>query len=345
MEYNPLGRSGLIVSDLCLGTMIFGEDSGRSTPPDEATSIIHRFLDAGGNHIDTANVYADGRSEEIVGAAIQDRREEVVVATKVRFPRGEGPNAQGLSRQHIMQAVHQSLRRLQTDWIDLLYMHCWDPVTPLDESLRAFDDLVQQGKVRYIGVSNFKAWQLMKALGLCERQGWARFIAGQYQYSLIKRDIEYEFLDLCTTEGIGLTPWSPLGGGFLSGKYTPGERPTDPEEAGRIAMMGEEAEEAWHRRNTRRNWDVLEAVDAVAQERGATQAQIAIAWLRAQDSVSSVLLGVRTMEQLEENLGAASIDLTEEEQSRLDEASALPELYPYRFIEAYGARDVAAFGD
>lgn len=343
MNVNTLGRSGLVVSDLCLGTMIFGEDSGRSTPADEATRIIHRYLDAGGNHIDTANVYADGRSEEIVGAAIEDRRSDVVLATKVRFPRGEGANEQGLSRQHIMQEVHASLRRLQTDWIDLLYMHCWDPVTPLSESLRAVDDLVRDGKVRYVGVSNFKAWQLMKALGLCDANGWARFVAGQYQYSLIKRDIEYEFTDLCATEGVGLTPWSPLGGGFLSGKYDPDERPTDPEEEGRIAMMGDEAEEAWHRRNTERNWRILEAVDAIASARGATHAQIALAWLRAQDVVSSVILGVRTLEQLEENLGAAAIDLTADELDRLDAASALPELYPYRFIEDYGARDVSAW--
>jgi aryl-alcohol dehydrogenase-like predicted oxidoreductase len=342
---NPLGRSGLIVSDLGLGTMIFGEASGRSTPPDEAKDIIHRYLDAGGNHVDTANVYADGRSEEIVGEAIADRRADVVLATKVRFPRGEGANEQGLSRQHIMQEVHASLRRLDTSWIDLLYMHCWDPVTPLAESLRAFDDLVRQGKVRYVGVSNFKAWQLMKALGLSDANGWARFVAGQYQYSLVKRDIEYEFLDLCQTEGIGLTPWSPLGGGFLSGKYAPDERPTDPAEEGRIAMMGAEAEEAWHRRNTERNWNVLETVDAIAQARGATHAQVALAWLRGREVVSSVILGVRTMEQLEENLGAATLDLTEEERDRLDAASALPERYPYRFIDAYGARDVAAFGD
>jgi len=344
MHYNPLGRSGLLVSDLCLGTMIFGEDSGRSTPADEAERMIHRFLDAGGTHVDTANVYADGRSEEIVGRAIADRRADVVLATKVRFPRGEGPNQSGLSRQHILEEVHNSLRRLKTDYLDLLYMHCWDPLTPIEESLRAFDDLVRAGKVRYIGVSNFKAWQLMKALALSDAHDGARFVAGQYQYSLIKRDIEYEFADLCLEEGVGLTPWSPLGGGFLSGKYSPDDRPTDPHSDGRIAMMGEEAEEAWHRRNTARNWDILDAVDAVAAERGATHAQIALAWLRAQDTVSSVILGARTLAQLDENLGAAEIQLSEEEHERLDTASALPELYPYRFIADYGARDVAPFG-
>jgi aryl-alcohol dehydrogenase-like predicted oxidoreductase len=337
MQYNTLGRTGLLVSDLCLGTMIFGEDSDRSTPAHEAKRLIHRFLRAGGNHIDTANVYADGRSEKIVGEAVADQREDVVLATKVRFPRGEQPNDQGLSRHHILREVDKSLRRLDTDYVDLLYMHCWDPLTPIEESLRAFDDLVTQGKVRYIGVSNFKAWQVMKALGISDAHDWVRFAAGQYQYSLVKRDVEYEFTDLFAEEGIGLTPWSPLAGGFLSGKYDPDDRPTDADE-GRIAVMGEEAEEAWHRRNTERNWDILEAVDAVARERGATHAQIALAWLRAQDVVDSVILGARTMEQLDENLEAATIDLTDEEQSRLDDASQPRELYPYRFIEDYGER-------
>lgn len=342
MQYNPLGRSGLLVSDLCLGTMIFGEDSERSTPPDVATRMIHQFLDAGGTHIDTADVYADGRSEEIVGRAIQGRRDRVVLATKVRFPRGDGPNDAGLSRQHIMQEVHASLRRLQTDVIDLLYMHCWDPVTPLAESLRAFDDLVHAGKVRYVGVSNFKAWQLMKGLSLSDANGWARFIAGQYQYSLIERGIEDEFADLCATEGVGLTPWGPLGGGFLSGKYSPDDRPDDASD-GRIGVMGDEAEEAWHRRNTARNWDILEAVDAVAQTHDATHAQVALAWLRAQPTVSSVIIGARTPDQLSENLGAATLSLTDDDLDRLTTASAPPERYPYRFIDAYGARDIRAW--
>ena len=248
-----LGNSGLLVSELALGTMVFGETGSRGTAAGDATRMIHRYLDAGGNHIDTADVYADGRSEEIVGAALQGHRAGVVLATKVRFSTGDGPNDAGLSRYHIMRGVEASLRRLQTDVIDLLYMHCWDPLTPLEESLGAFDDLVTAGKVHYIGVSNFKAWQLMKALGISDRTGRVRFVAAQYQYSLIERDIDREFGDLLTSENIGLVPWSPLGGGFLSGKYRPGDRPTGPE--GRLAVMGDEAEESWGRRSTDRDGD------------------------------------------------------------------------------------------
>ena len=228
-----------MVSDLCLGTMVFGEENSRGTDARAATRIIHKFLDAGGNHIDTANVYAGGRSEEIVGAAIKDRRDRAILATKVRHRTGENLNDQGLSRYHMIRSVEASLRRLQTDVIDLFIAHAWDPLTPLEETLRAFDDLVTSGKVRYIGVSNFKAWQLMKALALSDAHGWARFSAAQYQYSLVERNIEHEISELCLHEGLGLTPWGPLGGGFLSGKYQPGGKPRK----GRLAMMPDETEE------------------------------------------------------------------------------------------------------
>lgn len=334
MTYRRLGNSGLIVSDLCLGTMIFGEDGPRSTSPETATRMIHRFLEAGGTFIDTADVYAGGRSEEIIGHALEGRRDDIVLATKVRFPTGDGQNDQGLSRHHIMRGVRASLRRLQADVIDVLYVHCWDPFTPLEETLRALDDLVSQGDVRYVGVSNFKAWQLVKALGISDANGYARFVAGQYQYSLVQRDLEYEFEDLCRTEGVGLVPWGPLGGGFLSGKYRRGERPSE----GRIATATEEQAESWGRRSTDQNWHVLEAVGEIAEERGATYAQIALAWLRAKPTVSSVIIGARTMDQLEDNLGAANLNLTPEEVDVLDAASALPELYPYSMIETYGTR-------
>lgn len=337
MKYKRLGNSGLFVSDLCLGTMIFGEDSQRSTSPKDAEEIIHTYLDMGGNHIDTANMYAGGRSEEIVGQALKGRRHDTVLATKVRFSTGSGPNDSGLSRGHIMAAVEASLKRLQTDYIDLYYMHCWDPLTPIEESLRAFDDLVTSGKVRYIGVSNFKAWQLMKSLALSDEHGWARFVAGQYQYSLVTRDIEYEFIDLCQSEGIGLTPWGPLGGGFLSGKYQRDKKPEDTEKF-RIASSPSEVAEAWHRRNIERNWVIVDAVAKVASQRAATHSQISLAWLRAQSCVSSVIMGVRTMDQLKDNMGAAEIDLTAEELALLDEASAMPELYPYHFLDQYGGR-------
>jgi aryl-alcohol dehydrogenase-like predicted oxidoreductase len=336
MKYRSLGKSGLLVSELCLGAMIFGEDGVRGADQKTAQKIIHKYLDAGGNHIDTANVYADGRSEKIVGEAIKNRRDQVILATKVRFSMGDGPNDEGLSRYHIMQSVEASLQRLQTDVIDLLYAHCWDPVTPLDETLRAFDNLVTAGKVRYIGVSNFKAWQLMKALALSDAHGWSRFVAAQYQYSLVERNIESEFSELCLTEGLGLTPWGPLGGGFLSGKYQPGDKP----EEGRLSMMSDETEEAWHRRSNERNWNILRVVDEISKAHRATYSQIALAWLMGQPAVSSVIIGVRTVAQLEDNLVASRISLTEEDLARLEKVSRLGERYPYRFIEQYGARDL-----
>jgi aryl-alcohol dehydrogenase-like predicted oxidoreductase len=334
MRYRRLGRSGLLVSELALGTMVFGEDSQRSTSPEDAVKIIHRFLDAGGNHIDTANVYAGGRSEEIVGKAIKGRRDRVVLATKVRFSMGEGPNDQGLSRYHILQGVEDCLRRLDTETIDLLYMHCWDPLTPIEESLRAFDDLVTAGKIRYIGVSNFKAWQLMKALASSDANGWARYVAAQYQYSLVNRDIEPEFTDLCLSEGVGITPWGPLGGGFLTGKYRRDERP----EEGRIAAMPPETEEAWDRRNIEQNWRIMDVVNDLAAKHDATHSQVALSWLIAQPAVASVIVGVRTLDQLEDNLGAVEVQLQAEEIRDLDRESALKEGYPYRFIKEYGAR-------
>ena len=337
MNYRRLGNSGLLVSDLALGTMIFGEKKERSTSADEATRIIHRYLDVGGNHIDTANVYAGGRSEEIVGEALHGHRDNVVLATKVRFPMGEGVNDGGLSRHHIFRSVEASLKRLQTDVIDLLYMHCWDPLTPIEESLRAFDDLVSVGKVRYIGVSNFKAWQLMKALGISEQYKWARFVAAQYQYSLVTRDIEKEYLDLCASEGVGLVPWGPLGGGFLSGKYQQNQKPTESAQ-GRLATSPSHEEEAWERRNIEHNWQIITAVNEVAAKYNATHSQIALAWLLTRTAVASIILGVRTLEQLNDNLGTSEISLTPEDINLLNQASATPAGYPYRFITNYGQR-------
>lgn len=336
MKYNTLGNSGLAVSELALGTMIFGEEGQRGTDKSTAIDIIHHYLDQGGNHIDTANVYAGGRSEEIVGRALQGKRERAVIASKVRFSMGEGPNQEGLSRLHIMRSVEDSLRRLQVETIDLLYMHCWDPLTPLEESLRAFQDLVTSGKVRYIGVSNFKAWQLMKALGISDSKDWIRFVAAQYQYSLVERSIEYEISEICRRESLSLIPWGPLGGGFLSGKYHRG----DPPRSGRLAVMPEEAEEAWHRRAVERNWRVLDVMDDIATQYNVTHPQIAIAWLLAQPAVDSVILGARTMQQLEENLAAAAFQLPAEELDRLNQVSAPPSFYPYRFMDAYGTREL-----
>ncbi|MEO1513464.1 MAG: aldo/keto reductase [Bacteroidota bacterium] len=335
MQYKPIGNSGLITSNLTLGTMIFGEKSVRSTPKKEALAIIDRYLAAGGNHLDTADVYANGQSEQIVGEALKGRRSDVLVASKVRFRTSQNINAEGLSRWNITKGVHASLKRLQTDYLDLLYVHCFDPITPLEESIRALDDLIQSGKVRYIGISNFKAWQLMKAQGLCQQFNANKFIAAQYQYSLVKRDIEYEFFDLFESEGVGLLPWGPLGGGFLSGKYT-----RDQPQSGRIATTSEETEESWERRNTEKNWKIMDKMQELCKKHDATPSQLAIAWILSKPVVSSVILGVRTMEQLTDNLASNQLSLSAEDLGELDRLSTLEELYPYRMIEAYGARNL-----
>lgn len=337
MKFRKLGNSGLLVSELALGTMIFGEDSKRSTPEKAAVEIISAYIDHGGNHIDTANVYASGKSEEIVGKAIKGKRDKLVIATKVRGRIGDGPNEEGLSRYHIQRSVETSLKRLQIEHIDLLYMHTWDPLTPIQESLEAFNDLVKTGKVTYIGVSNFKTWQLMKSLGFSDQNGWARFVAAQYQYSLVSRDIEEEISELCEVEGVGIVPWGPLGGGFLTGKYQRGKPPKDPTE-GRIAVTTSEAEEYWERRATEKNWNILKVIDEIAKDHNATHSQVALQWLLAQNAVSSIIIGVRTIEQLNDNMKAATYSLSPEEKSKLTKVSEIPIRYPARFIRTYGNR-------
>ncbi len=322
----------MLVSELALGTMIFGEESARGTSADEAERMICHYLDSGGNHIDLADVYARGRAEEIIGQVVKGRRDQVVLTTKVRWPMGSGVNDVGLSRYHIQLGVEASLRRLQVETIDLLYLHGWDPLTPLEESLRTCDDLVRTGKIRYIGVSTFKAWQIMKALGICDKQGWVRFIAAQYQYSLVVRDIESEFIDLCQVEGLGLVPWGPLGGGFLSGKYRMNQRPQSASD-GRLAVTPDTSEEAWIRRATDHNWRVLDAVNTVAQNHpGSTPAQIALAWLLTRPAVASVIVGARTLNQLKDNLMAADLQLDEDEIAQLNTVSDMAAGYPYRMV-------------
>ncbi len=334
MEMRQLGRSGLLVSELCLGTMIFGEEGPRGTSPEVARQMIDRFLEAGGNFIDTANVYAGGRSEEIIGQALKGRRNQIVLATKVRHRRGPGANDTGLSRRHIIREVENSLRRLQTDTIDLYYAHMWDPLVSLEETLRAFDDLVTAGKVGYIGVSNFKAWQLMKALAISDSKGLSRFVAAQYQHSLVVRDIEREFVELFMSEGIGSVPWGPLGGGFLSGKYRREHAP----DKGRLASQAEQDEEAWSRRNTERNWAIIEAMGQIADTTGKSYSQIALNWLLGRPEVSSVIIGARTLKQLEDNLAATGWQLAGEERAELDRVSAIEPGYPYRMMALYGQR-------
>ena len=325
MEYRSLGRSGVMVSELCLGAMTFGRELDQAATKE----MIDRFIDAGGNFIDTANVYSQGTSEELTGKAIGGRRDDMVIATKVRFPMGSGVNDVGISRKHIMSACEASLRRLGTDYIDLYQVHCWDDVTPLEESLAAFTDLVRQGKVRYLGISNFTGWQVMKAMHLSEKYGFERFVSLQPQYSLVERHLEYELVEVCLDQGLGMLPWGPLGGGFVSGKYRKGEEP--PEDS-RIAHATDDMEEAWDKRATQRNWETLDVLGSISEETGRSYSQIAINWLLNKPGVTAPILGASKIEQLEDNLGASGWRLDDKQMQRLDEVSEPPTIYPYGFI-------------
>ena len=325
MEYRRLGDTGLMVSELCLGCMTFG----READEEASRGLVARFLEAGGNFVDTADVYTKGDSEEITGRAIKGVRDDVVLATKVRFPMGDGPNDVGLSRKHVIGGCEDSLRRLGTDHIDLYQVHCWDGATPLEETLSALSDLVRAGKVRYVGVSNFTAWQLMKSVSLSDALGFERFVCLQPQYSLVERNIEREVLPVCEEEGLGVIPWSPLGGGFLSGKYRRGE---EPPQGSRISEAVESMEEYWDRRATERNWRVLDVVGRISEETGKSYAQISLNWLLRQPAVTAPIIGARTLDQLEDNLGASGWELDEAQVSDLSEAGALEDVYPYRFI-------------
>jgi aryl-alcohol dehydrogenase-like predicted oxidoreductase len=326
MKYRTLGRSGLLVSELCLGTMTFG----KGTDEKDSIEMMHRFLDAGGNFIDTADVYVGGQSEEIVGKAIKERRNEVILATKVRMKVGPHPNDFGYSRKRIMEGIDASLKRLQTDYIDLYQLHVWDHLTPIEETIRTLDDLVTSGKVRYIGCSNFFAWHLMKSLSFSDFNRYVRFISIQPQYSLTNREMDREMFALCIEEDVGVIPWAPLGGGFLSGKYTDLGKPT----SGRFSL-GWTGEYDWERKFTDKNFTILHTLKEIAEEKGKTIAQVALNWLLAKEGVCSPIFGARTLEQFDENMGSVGWQLSKEEWDRLDQVSALPSEYPNRFIEKF----------
>jgi aryl-alcohol dehydrogenase-like predicted oxidoreductase len=324
MEYRYLASTGIKVSVFCLGCLTFGREL------DEATSmqLVDRYLDAGGNFLDTANVYSYGRSEEIVGRAIQGRRDGVVLATKVRMRMGDGVNDVGLSRKHIMAQVEGSLRRLGTDYIDLYYVHCWDEAADLQQTLRAMDDLVRAGKVRYWGISNFSGWQIALAATSCSYEGYAQPVALQPQYSLLVRGIEQEVLPAARAFALAVMPWSPLARGVLSGKYErEGQVPAGSRLGRRISWM-----DRWERWDVDRVWQALETVQGIAEGRGVTSAQVALNWLLCQPDVTAPIVGATSVEQLEENLGAAGWALSAEERSLLDDASASDAGYPYEFI-------------
>jgi aryl-alcohol dehydrogenase-like predicted oxidoreductase len=334
MQYRNLGRSGLKVSPLCLGTMTFGEADESSfmhgVGCDEATSfaIMDRALDARINFFDTADVYGqEGLSERVIGRWFghSGRRDDVVLATKFRFRMGEGPTGTGASRRRIVRCVEDSLRRLQTDRIDLYQIHMQDLDVPEEEILRALDDLVRAGKVLYIGASNYAAYHLTDSLWTSETRRLERFVSLQMQYSLVVRDLEREHVPLCRRHGVGIIPWSPLAGGFLTGKYRQDQAPP----------AGTRLDKWTDRRNgfdTTRNWAILDAIDAVAAEVGATPAQVSLAWLLHKPAVSSVIFGARTLAQLEDNLVAGTLALPDAAMQRLDEASAWELGYPYGFL-------------
>lgn len=327
MELRTLGNSGTIVSEYALGTMTFGAEADEQT----SHAIIDTYLDGGGTFIDTADVYSAGASETIIGrwlAQNPGRRGEVVIATKGRFPMGDGPNDLGLSRTHLRAALDASLSRLGVDHIDLYQLHAWDALTPLDETLGFLDQAVRDGKISYYGFSNYLGWQLTKAVQLARANGWAAPVTLQPQYNLLVRGIEHEIVPAALDAGIGLLPWSPLAGGWLSGKYTRDQSPTG---ATRLGENPKRGMEAWDKRNAdERTWQVIDAVAAVAEETGASSSQVALSWLADRPAVSSVILGARTVEQLTDNLAAADLTLTQEQRARLTDASApRADDYPY----------------
>src|SRR3954471_2716365 len=310
MEYRTLGRSGCAVSALCLGTMTFGAESDEKVSHEQ----LDRFVEAGGTFVDTADVYAKGESEAIIGRWFASRpsdvTDRVVLATKGRFPTADEPNGLGLSARHLTRALDASLSRLGLDAIDLYQAHAFDPLTPLDETLRTLDTFVRSGKIRYYGFSNFTGWQLTKAGPLARRLGLAAPVTLQPQYSLLVREIEWEIVPAALDAGLGLLPWSPLGGGWLSGKYQRDQRPTGATRLGEDPGRGMEA---WDRRGTERTWDVIDAVQQVAEARGVTMAEVALAWVTDRVGVTSTILGARTVDQLDTNLRAAGLHLSAEE--------------------------------
>jgi aryl-alcohol dehydrogenase-like predicted oxidoreductase len=327
MDYRLLGRSGLKISTITLGTMTMGGKGAfakvGNTGLADARRQIDLCLDAGVNLIDTADVYSAGASEEIVGEALAGKRKNgVLIASKARFPMGEGPNDRGASRHHLIRACEASLTRLRTDVIDLYQIHEWDGQTPLEETLAALDNLMQRGLVRYIGCSNYSGWHVMKALGISEREGLPRFVSQQIHYTLEAREAEYELVPIALDQGLGILVWSPLAGGLLSGKHRRDQ--ATPEGTRQLAGWTEPPI-----RDENRLWNIVEALIAIGKARGVSAAQVALAWLLGRPAVTSVVIGGRTEAQLKDNLEASALLLSPEERKRLDEVSQPPLLYPY----------------
>jgi aryl-alcohol dehydrogenase-like predicted oxidoreductase len=326
MEYRQLGRSGLKVSAVTLGTMTFGGKGkfqyvGNSDQA-EANRMVDIALDSGVNMLDTSDQYSSGIGEEMVGEAIKGKRGRVLIATKARFPMGDGPNDAGTSRHHLMNACEGSLKRLGVDHIDLYQLHGWDGQTPVEETMAALESLVSSGKVRYIGASNFTGWQLMKALGAADRAGGARFVSQQIHYTLDAREAEYELVPISLDQGLGILVWSPLAGGLLSGQYRRGQ--PDPQDGRNFAGFKEPPV-----RDKARLYDIIELLVEIGEAHGASAAEVALAWLLRRPAVASVVIGANTEAQLRANLKAADLRLTDEDMRRLHDVSKMPLLYPY----------------
>jgi len=335
MRYNQLGQTGLFVSEICLGAMTFGGQGmwkvvGSLDQP-AVTGLVTRALEAGVNFIDTADVYSEGRSEALVGQALKDagvKRSDIVIATKCYGRVGKGPNDIGASRGHIMDSVERSLERLQTDHIDLYQIHAQDSVTPVEETMRALDDLVSRGLVRYVGCSNWQAWKIMKALGIAEHHGYARFETLQAYYSIAGRDLERDIVPMLEDQKVGLLVWSPLAGGLLSGKFGPGSN--GPEDARRTAFDFPPV-------NKDRAWACVAAMREIGDAKGVSVARVALSWILSKPFVTSIIIGAKTAEQLEDNLAAANLTLSADELGKLDEVSALPAEYPGWMLGRQGA--------
>jgi aryl-alcohol dehydrogenase-like predicted oxidoreductase len=322
MRYRALADTGVFVSELCLGAMTFGGKGGiweaiGGMNQAEVDSMVGRALDAGINFVDTADVYATGESETMTGKALGGRRQDVILATKVRGRMGPGPNDVGLSRHHIMESVEASLKRLGTDYIDLYQIHRADPFTNIEDTVRALDDLVRQGKVRYVGCSNLGAWQLMQALAVADGQGLERFKCTQSYYSLLGREIEHDLIPLVEDQAMGLLVWSPLAGGFLSGKFTRAKK-----------GVGRRASFDFPPVDKEKGYDVDAVMQKIAKARGASVAQVALAWVLANDAVTTVIIGARNLKQLDDNIGAVDVELTDKDLDALDEASKTALPYP-----------------
>ncbi|MFF1442758.1 aldo/keto reductase [Streptomyces sp. NPDC058295] len=326
MKQRRLGSTGLLVSEMALGCMTFGNEVDEI----EAQAIIAAFVEAGGTFFDTADCYHGGRSETILGKVLKKRRDDVVIATKSGLRVGDGPNDVGASAKHLIRSAERSLRHLDTDYIDLYQIHCWDPETPVEETLSALDTLWRQGKVRYFGVSNQSSWQIAKTYFTALLRHLPEIVSVQAQYSLVEREVEREVIPVCRDLGLGVLPWGPLGGGFLSGKY---HRTAEPPAGSRLARSVAWMEEHWERRATDRGWAVLDAVRRVAAATGGTPAQVALAWLARQPAVSSPIIGASCLAHAKDNMGATALELSDEHLALLDRAGALEPTYPQRFVD------------